>query len=175
MPAALPLLVLLAFTSPIARAEIVDRVVVSVEEQLITESEVRLEQVISALDRSPSPFWDREHGTALERLVQAAIVRELAGDLTIYQPADDAVRERVEAVRAHFPDRGGWQGFLDSWGLSEEDVRALIRRRMVVERYLDRAIQVRGDRSAWWAASEELLARQSARFRIREIPARAQP
>ena len=169
MPVALPSLLLFALC---ARAEVVDRVVVSVEEQLITESEIRLEQVISALDRSPSPFWDREHGTPLERLVEAAIVRELAGDLALYQPTDDAVRERVEAMRGHFPDRGGWQAFLDSWGLSEDDLRALVRRRMVVERYLDRAIQVRGDREAWWAASEEMLARQAARFRIRSIPAR---
>ncbi len=143
----------------------------SVGEQLVTDSEARLEAVISALDASPSPFWDRDGRPPLDRLIDAAVVRELAGDVALYQPAGDALAARLEAVRSLFPDRSAWERFLDSWGLDEDGLRTLIVRRMVVERYLARNVQVPADdRAAWWDAYEAVMSQQRPRFRIRVVP-----
>jgi hypothetical protein len=158
-----------------AYAEVVDRVVASVGEQLVTESEVRLEAVISALDPSPSPFWDRERRPPVDRLVDAAVIRELAGDVSLYQPSDEALALRVDAIRALFPDRSAWDRFLESWGLDEDALRGIVRRRMLVERYLARNVPVpTTDADAWWRGYDAFVTPLRARYRIRMIPPMAQ-
>jgi hypothetical protein len=154
-----------------APAEVIDRVEASVEEQLVTTSDVGLEAQLGLIDASPSPFWDPDHLPPLDRLVDAALVRELAGDVQIYQPSDADVAARLAALRDRLPDPQAWTDFTRRWGLDEEQLGAILRRRMVVERYLARGIQVRpDDRPAWWKECDELVARQRASLRIRIIP-----
>lgn len=159
-----------------ARAEVVDRVLYVVEDQVVLLSDVELDRVIDPLDASTSPFWTRPGVDAERRVVDAAILRELAGDVSLYQPSDEAVRERVEAVRRQFPDAVRWTAFLDGWGLSEESLGAAIRRRMVVERYLARTLRADpADPRAFQAACDALLDEARPRVRIRyvEPPAEA--
>jgi hypothetical protein len=154
-----------------SQAAVVDRVVVSIEDQVITDSEVRLEVVLGSLDASPSPAWDLERKTPLERLVDAAIVRELAGDVAIYRPSDEEVESRLASVQATFVDARSWQDVLTTWGLDDESLATVLRRRVIVERYLARNVQVRSsDRASWWSACDEMLAQTRDRYRIRYIP-----
>jgi hypothetical protein len=165
------LLALALCLSPVARADVVDRVIYVVEDQVVLQSDVAFDKVIGPLDDSPSPFWDRPGIEPEQRVVDAAIIRELAGDISLYQPPDDAVRARVEAMRARFPDRASWSSFLEGWGLDEDGLRALIRRRMVVERYLARTLRADpNDRAAWWASCNALLTEVRPRMRIRYVP-----
>lgn len=154
-----------------AQAEVIDRVVAVVEEQLITASDVALEGDILRYDASPVPFWSRRHGDALHRLIDAAVIRELTGDVALYRPTDEQVGARVEAMRDRFDDRARWQAFLSSRGLDEDGLRVLIERRMIVESYLTRniAIPVSQD-DAFVAAVEALLDPVEKRLRIREVP-----
>jgi hypothetical protein len=154
----------------IARGEVIDRVVASVDEQLVTASEVRLEDALAPRSVSTSPFWRPDHASSLSRLIDAAVVRELAGDLALYQPTLAEVDERTAALREAFADRAAWQAFLAVNGLDEAALAALIRRRLVVERYLARNVPVRTtDETVWLAACDQLLTEQRAKFRIRAI------
>jgi len=165
------LLALLLYVSSVARAEVIDRVIYVVEDQVVLQSDVDFEKVIIPLDASPSPFWDRPGIDAEQIVVDAAIIRELAGDIALYQPPDDAVRARVEAMRQRFPDRASWGAFLSGRGLDEDGLRALIRRRMVVERYLARTLRADPtDKAAWWASCNALLTEVRPRMRIRYVP-----
>lgn len=165
-------LVLLLLGAP-ARASVVDRIVVVVEQQLVMESDIRLEQVLAGLDPSPSPFWDRERVDARTRLVQAAIFRELAGDVALYEPGPDALVARMIALRGRFPNTDSYASFLEFWGLTETGLARVVRRRMIVELFLARNLQVDpDDRSAWYAECEALLEQVRPRFRIREIALR---
>lgn len=151
-------------------ATIVDRVVVVVERELVLESDVRLESVLSPLDGEALPFWHQREPDALTRLVDAAIIRHLAADVQLYQPSPSDVVNRVEAIRAHFPDRGAWTAFLNQWGLNEEALRVIIRRRLVVERYLTRNITSDPSRHTVWTREiTGLLQSVRPRLRIRSI------
>lgn len=164
-------LALLLCLSSVARAEVVDRVLYVVEDQVVLQSDVALDKVLNRIDTSPSPFWTRPGVDAEQQVVDAAIIRELAGDISLYQPSDDAVRARVEAMRQKFPDRASWSSFLRGWGLDEGGLAALIRRRMVVERYLARTLRADpNDKAAWWASCNALLTEVRPRMRIRHVP-----
>lgn len=159
-----------------ARAEVVDRVVAVVGDQLVLASEIRFEEELSGLDESPLPFWDPRRGTALQRLLDAAAIRASASDLDLYEPPDEAVRDRLETLRGRFATRADWEDFLRRWGLDEPDLLVQLRRRMIVERYLFRNLQLRpDDREAWLGAADRLLERLRARYDVRMIPERADP
>lgn len=160
--------------APTARAEVVDRVLYVVEDQVVLLSDVQLDKVIGPLDPSPSPFWTRPDVSGEQRVVDAAILRELAGDVGLYQPSDESVRERVEAIRMRFADAATWTAFLEVWGFDEEALGAQVRRRMVVERYLARTLRADPtDTRAFQAACDTLLAEARPRVRIRYVPSGA--
>lgn len=164
------LLLLLTLLGAPVRAEVVDRVVTVVEDDIVLASEVELEAVLAILDPSPIPFWEERERDPHARLVDAAVVRHLAGDLAIYQPTPQEVHARVEAIRAHFPDRAAWTLFLAAWSIDESALRLLMRRRMLVERYLTRTLsEDPADRSTWIAACDHFLGEARRSLRIREV------
>jgi len=131
--------------------------------------------VLAGLDDSPSPFWDRTRSDPAERLVDAAVVRHLAADVSVYHPEEEVVRTRLEHIRSQFPDREAWQGFLRTWGLDEDALRTILRRRLVVERYLARNLQADpADRQVWLEACDRYLSEVRPRLRIRAVPARSE-
>lgn len=163
------LLVLLLSGTP-AHADLLDRVVAVVEDQLVLASEVQLEQELAELDTEALPFWKTAKRQALDRLVDAAVVRLAASNVALYQPSDEDIRLRREAVRAQFEDRREWTDFLERHGLSEESLGIVLRRRMVVERYLSRNIlESTEDRGAWKKASDQLIQGLRDRARVRLI------
>jgi hypothetical protein len=163
----LPVLYVIAEEAP---AEVVDRIVAAVNEQLITASDVQLETALSSLDASPSPFWSGRRADALTRLVHAAALRQPAGDVPLYQPHLSEVRGRMQGIRQHF-DRTGWEAFLERYGLDEESLLSLLKRRIIVERYLARQLLVaRDDEPAWEAAYTELIRQVLSQERVYLIP-----
>jgi hypothetical protein len=156
-----------------AYAGVVDRVVVIVDDELVLASDMELEAVLSGLDRSPSPFWTRAHGTPQERLTEAAIVRILAAGVSLFDPPADEVAARVTRLRERLGDNQSWNIFLALWGLDDAAVARLIRRRMVVERYLARNIaEDPNDVEKWLSACHELLAEVRQRLTVREVAQR---
>jgi hypothetical protein len=161
----------IAIVAP-AQAEVVDRVVASVDEAIITASDVRLETSMARWDRSPSPFFAR--GEPLERTIDASIIRRLAGDLALYQPTESEAVARVEAMRARMgeedPTGPGWKAMQEDGGVDDDGLVAAMRGRIVVERYLARTLSAPiGDIPRWNAACDALLDQARRRFRIRRI------
>ena len=153
-----------------ARAEVIDRVVAVVEEQLITASDVALEADLSRIDTSPVPFWSRSHGDALHRLIDAAVIREIARDVALYKPSDEQIGARLATMREGLADRDSWHGFLSGRGLDEEALRAVMERRMVVEAYLLRNIAVSPtDEAQFIEVVDATLAPWEDRLRIRQV------
>ena len=157
----------------LAWAEVVDRVVVVVDETPVLQSEVRLEELLERVDASPVPFWTGVGAAPIDRLVDATIIRAVASDVALYQPTREQVAARLDAVRAAFLDAGDWVAFLTANGLDEARLSAILRRRMVVEKFLLRTLQASPqDREAWLAQCEALLAQLRppvGRVRIRYV------
>ncbi|MEZ4320222.1 MAG: hypothetical protein R3F61_22275 [Myxococcota bacterium] len=156
-------------TCIVAPASVVDRVVAVVGDQVVLSSDIALDRDLAPRDPAPVPFWRRRG--AERRQVDAAILRAAAGDVALYQPSDEAARVRLERLRATFEDRAGWVAFLDGWGLDETSMMAVLRRRMVVEAYLQRNLQSpASDPEAWNAECTKLLADLAPRVRVRWVP-----
>jgi hypothetical protein len=167
------LVLLIQLSTTGAMAQVVDRVVAVVGDrgdQLVTASDIALEEALAPLDSTELPFWNQRHGDALERLEDAAMVRVAASDVALYQPAPDAVRQRVAAIRDRFPNEAAWQAWLDRWGLDEDGLAAVLKRRMVVEKFLLRNLSRSPlDEAAWLAEMHEQLAALETRIPIRRI------
>jgi hypothetical protein len=156
----------------LARAEVVDRVVVVVGDTPVLQSEVELEELLEQVDATPVPFWTGVGSGPTDRLVDAAIVRSVAADVALYQPTREQVAQRLEAVRSTFVDASSWAAFLTTNGLDEARLSALLKRRMVVERFLLRTLQASpADRDAWLGQCEVLLDQLRPRVRVRVVPA----
>jgi len=152
-----------------AHAEMVDRIVAVVGDELVLASEIAIEEAMSAADTPVTPFWKPENKTPFERLTDAALVRHTAGDIGVYSPSADEVKARIEVIRHHFKNRGSWTLFLERWMLDESTLAVIVRRRIVVERYLSRNITVKVDQEkAWLRACNHAIdtLRSSVRVRI---------
>lgn len=122
-------------------ALVLDRMVLVIGDRIVTESELRLEAAL----RARVAWWGppRPPGADMLQVVaDAALVRILAGDTSLYAPSDEAVRARAGQLREEWGDPEGWQAFLAEHGLDELRLLALIRGRMVVERYLQRNLSL---------------------------------
>ena len=118
---------------------LLDRVVAVVGDRLILASDVALERALSERDPRPAPIGQPGRSPLLV-LIDASIIRGLAGDVTIYQPSSADVRERLAALRATWENPGDYIRFLATYGLDEDRLSGVLFSRMVVERYLQRAV-----------------------------------
>lgn len=154
----------------VARAEVVDRVVVAVDDSPITASEIRLEDEIDALGLGEHPCV-RLPATPLDRAIDRVVIRAIAGDTSIYTPTEERVAERVERVRASFPDRESLLAWEASHGLDDLGLSLVMRRRLVVERWLERNVRLDGGEPAPKCAAVLADARSRRRIRIvAEVP-----
>ena len=159
----------LALVAP-AFGETIDRIVAVVEEEVVLWSEVQLEAELAKYAPATTPFWSTDRTDPASRLIEAAILRQLASGVALYEPPEDQVREHAESVRMQFPDRPLWLAFLAKYGLDEVSLRTRIRRRLVVDRYLSRNLDVpTGERQRWLEAFEPLMARVRERSRVRIV------
>jgi hypothetical protein len=160
-----------ALSSAIAAAEPVERVILVVEEDIVLQSDLAFDAAITPFDTLATSFWTAPRPTPEDKLLEAAVLRARAGDVALYLPSDDEVAERVAAVRGAFGDSAAFDTFLLEWGLDEPAFSALVRRRMIVDRYLLRNVEApRDDADRWWAEAREVVAAARRGARIRRIP-----
>ncbi|MEN9785958.1 MAG: hypothetical protein RLZZ299_1222 [Pseudomonadota bacterium] len=159
----------------------VDAVVCVVGDRVITRSDVVMEEALAARDPSSVPPWSRRDRTALERLVDAAVLRLAAGDVSVYRPGEGDVLARVDRLRGR-EGPAATMAFLARWGLDEGGLQALLYRRMVVERFVVRALSTRAAAAGrrlevgaegWDAEYDALVADLRARTAIRSVSAEA--
>jgi len=154
------------------RAAVVDRVVADVDGHLVLLSDLAREAALASVDPGGTPFWDPDWRTAEERLVDAAVVRTIAANVQLYEPARQDVQRRLEAVRAQFPDRRAWRAFLELLVVDEDRLSVVLRRRMVVDRYLTRKLVVKPTEVEEFKAAALLhLDDLRQATRVRRIPA----
>lgn len=128
-----------------------DRVVFTVGDRIVTQSDIAFETFFAAHDRSPVAAFEAPDYPVEAKLVDVAMIRALAGDIVIYRPTDDEVRARVAAFMAHFPDPLEGRRALEAWGMDEDEFLGFVFSRMVVERCVARSVVGEGDDPEWRA------------------------
>lgn len=115
----------------------IDRAVAVVGIRVITRSELEVARWLE--NREPSPVaavrFDPDRPT--EWWIEQVMLRELAGDISVYQPDPAAVRERAERLLAELdPEDLATRGL--ALGVNRESIVAWVQGRMVVERFVAR-------------------------------------
>ena len=158
---------------------VLDRVVAVVEDRIITASDVRLEAALARFDPSPiEVLQQRRREDALEVLIDAAVIRNLAGDIAIYAPSTAEVQRRFDGLRTHFDTRLAFGAFLRGHGLDAEVMAGRLYARMVAERYVARNVQLASDAagetdSQAYIRYLEWVASERERVPIRRVPQQA--
>lgn len=124
----------------LASAAPLDRVIFVVGERIVTESDVAFETFFDNYDQSPIPALEDDSRPVRERLLDIAVVRQLAGDISVFQPSAAEVRTRADAALAHWPRAEDGLAALRAWGLDEPSFLGLIYSRLVVERCIRRSV-----------------------------------
>jgi hypothetical protein len=146
--AALPILLVLVALPPAAEARLLDRVVAVVAPggsagrgTVVTLSELRIEARVAliragGLTAATEEIPPDTLAATLQQVIAEHLLQAEAEELAVVhvEPADE--RAALQAFQAHFPTPEDYRAFLDRWELEGADVLRILRRGLVVERYL---------------------------------------
>jgi peptidyl-prolyl cis-trans isomerase SurA len=140
LPSALLLLTMAAGLAQAQTPVVLDHVIAVINGSVILESDVQEEMRLAALQ----PFTDPGRNTpkrALQRLIDRDLILQqmrTAEELT--PPLPEEVQQRVNELRSLIPEctqyhcetDAGWQAFLKAKGLTQEEVEAHWKQRMMI-------------------------------------------
>ena len=132
-PKSLAVLFALTLVATAAHAEIIDRILAVVEEQLITLSDVR---GVIHLGLEVVPPADDQVGAVLDRLIERQLMLVEVERFAAAEPAPETVDARLNAVRARLPDALAFETTLHQIGWPVETVRRYVRDTLRIEAYL---------------------------------------
>jgi hypothetical protein len=106
-----------------ARAEILDRVAVVVDKQVITESQVIMHLRVGAfLDQAPVDLSGEKKREAAGRLVDQLLMLQEADTSHLELPTLEAAEALVDQVRAAYLEEGSFEAALARYQITERDV-----------------------------------------------------
>ena len=123
----------------LAQGKVLDRIVATVDDQVITLQDVLEEVRLAALLDGLSPvFTPESKRKAAERMVENLL---LSRDMELTQfplPSDEEVAEFIAQIqKARGLDEQGWKAELERYELAPGRVRELLRRKLGVLRYIE--------------------------------------
>ena len=138
---ALTMLVLLAWL-PAARAEVVDRIVATVNGHIILQSDWDEALCYEALlnGRGPGQFSDDERRAVLDRLIDQELLAEQMKSASFQHASESEAEVRVAEARKEYPEGAtdeGWRSVLKRLELSEKDLVAHVQQQIDLMRLVD--------------------------------------
>lgn len=131
---AVTLVLLLPSGQVFAEAELVDRIVAIIDREVVMLSEAEqarwLVEVRTGDDVSLSGV--------VERLIEAQLIEREVARFTDEPVPDELVEEQLGRARSSFGSVAAFEAMLAERGLSEDELRAEVRRQLTVNRYLER-------------------------------------
>ncbi len=128
----------LLLVSPILSAEIIDRIAISVGNQVITESQIEEEIRLTAFLNEEQPNLDAEgRKQAAGRLIEQTLVRREM-DFSHYPlPALSDAAQPLEILKARYKTDAEYQQALDSYGISEDGLKRRLWWQATFLRFID--------------------------------------
>lgn len=116
-------LLMLAVALLAARAEILDRIAVTVAKQVIAESDVLRELRVAAfLDQKPLDFRGEQKRKAADRLVDQLLILEEAGLTRIALDSPEETAKMLAQVKSQYGSEANYRAALERYHISDEDV-----------------------------------------------------
>tara|TARA_B100001093_G_C26549267_1_gene893762 strand:+ start:149 stop:679 length:531 start_codon:yes stop_codon:yes gene_type:complete len=123
-----------------------DEIVVVIEENIITKSDVTKEIALTAALPIHSTILQRiREKNALEGLILLELIAQMAGDTSLYKAKDADIIERLELFKSQWSSPVEYQFFLNSIHINEEQVKRIIERHLVAEQYVYRNLGVKNN------------------------------
>jgi len=121
-------------TGALARAELVDRIVAIIDREVVTLSEA---EQASEIARARTGAAAAPLVSVVERLIESRLVEREVERFTGEPVSPELVDGALQEVRARFPSETAFREMLTRNGLSEEELRATLRRQIGVAEYLE--------------------------------------
>jgi peptidyl-prolyl cis-trans isomerase SurA len=142
---AVVLAILLAALSLIASpvsAEVIDRIIATVNGRVILQSDWDEALCYEALvsNRTLAQFTDDDRRAVLDRLIDQELLREQMKSADFAHATDAEAAARVAAARKQYPQAASseaWQALLANYHLTEKDLLARVRQQIDVIRLVD--------------------------------------
>jgi hypothetical protein len=121
------------------RAEVIDRIAVTLDNQIITESEVAREIRLSAfLNGDPLDFSPEAKRKAAGRLVEQKLIRREIELGRYLQPSNEEVAAMLKQIQTQrFRDAEDYRQALEKFGVSETDLTAHLLWQLTLLRFID--------------------------------------
>jgi hypothetical protein len=123
--------VLLALSVAVSAAEVIDRIVATVNGHIILQSDwedaLRYEAFSSG--RSLDHLTAEDRKAALDHVIDQELLREQLRDPDSPHASAEEVTQRISEIRKQYPNgesETGWQALLQNYGLSKEDLKARV-------------------------------------------------
>ena len=140
--AAFAILLTLLLVLPPAQAEVIDRIVATVNGHIILQSDwdeaMRYEALLNG--RTLSEFTDDDRRGVLDRLIDQELLGEQMKSASFQHASQAEAAARVGAARKQYPEGAtddGWRAVLSRFGLSEKDLVAHVQQQIDVMRLVD--------------------------------------
>jgi hypothetical protein len=114
------------------QAQVLDRIVATVGQQVITLSDVRAAMGLGLLPDSAS----LPTGTVVERLVDRELMRAEIDRFGVMAPTPEMLASRIEALRKRFANQQAFDAALEAHGLSDARFRAWVADDWRIEQYI---------------------------------------
>ena len=120
------------------RAEIIDRIAVSVGNQVITEAQISLEiRVTAFLNQEPADLSTAGKKIAAERLIEQTLLKREMDVSHFPLPDMSAAEKSLAAVEAQYRTEAEFQQALQQYGLTKEDLKSRLWWQSAVLRFVD--------------------------------------
>jgi peptidyl-prolyl cis-trans isomerase SurA len=132
-------LLIIAFLSSSSRAEIIDRLAVALDNQVITESEILREiRLTEFLNADPLDFSPGTKKKAADRLIEQKLIRKEIGLGRYAEPNPDGVLpllNQIQTERFHGPEE--YRQALERYGITEEDLKTHLLWQLTLLHFID--------------------------------------
>jgi hypothetical protein len=124
------------------RAEVVDRIVATVNGHIILQSDWDEALCYEALlnGRTLDQFSEDERRAVLDRLIDQELLAEQMKSALFQHASEAEAATRIVDARKHYPEAAtaeGWQGVLNRFRLTEKDVLAHVQQQIDLMRLVD--------------------------------------
>jgi peptidyl-prolyl cis-trans isomerase SurA len=125
-----------------AAAEVIDRIIATVNGRVILQSDWDEALCYEALltNRTPAQFTDDDRRAVLDRLIDQELLREQMKSAEFPHVTDAEVAARIAAARKQYPQAASddvWQSLLAQYHITEKDLLAHVERQIDVMRLVD--------------------------------------
>jgi len=119
------------------QATIVDRIAVSVGNQVITLRDVEREVRVAAFLDSSKPDLSAANQRAMaERMVDQMLIRQEMATSHFPFPAASEIQPSIDKLKKTFPTEADYQHALQQYGITEQDVRDLLLRMWTLQQFI---------------------------------------